>query len=286
VQLEAPVHTTAILDSTEPTTRARRARRARRAAAPGDDAAGGDADRFRRYRATGDRALRNELIEDHRWLALHCAKRFATKGEPLDDLIQVALLGVLKAVERYDPDFGATFATFAVPTITGELRRHFRDTTWAVHVPRRAKDLQHTVKVAVAELGQVLGRSPTVEEIAAQAGVPVEEVLDALEAARCYRKTPLATPSGEDGEADDVALLGDVDPRLDAVDAAATVEHLLHSLPHRERRIVELRFMNGLTQSQIAELVGVSQVQVSRLLRASLTKMYDTLTDPDASCAV
>jgi RNA polymerase sigma-B factor len=254
VQLEAPVHTTAILDSTGPTTRARRARRA---AAPGDDAAGGDADRFRRYRATGDRALRNELIEDHRWLALHCAKRFATKGEPLDDLIQVALLGVLKAVERYDPDFGATFATFAVPTITGELRRHFRDTTWAVHVPRRAKDLQHTVKVAVAELGQVLGRSPTVGEIAAQAGVP-----------------------------DDVALLGDVDPRLDAVDAAATVEHLLHSLPPRERRIVELRFMNGLTQSQIAELVGVSQVQVSRLLRASLTKMYDALTDPDASCAV
>jgi RNA polymerase sigma-B factor len=277
------VHTTAILDSTEPTTRARRARRA---ATQSDYGEGGDAQRFRRYRATRDRALRNELIEDHRWLALHCAKRFATKGEPLDDLIQVALLGVLKAVERYDPDYGATFATFAVPTITGELRRHFRDTTWAVHVPRRAKDLQHTVKVAVGELGQVLGRSPTVGEIAGQAGVPVEEVLDALEAARCYRKTPLAAPSGDDGEPDDVALLGDVDPHLDAVDAAATVEHLLRTLPHRERRIVELRYMNGLTQSQIAELVGVSQVQVSRLLRASLTKMHGSLTDPDASCAV
>jgi RNA polymerase sigma-B factor len=277
------VHITAILDSTEPTTRARRARRA---ATQIDDAKGRDAERFRRYRVTRDRALRNELIEDHRWLALHCAKRFATKGEPLDDLIQVALLGVLKAVERYDPDYGATFATFAVPTITGELRRHFRDTTWAVHVPRRAKDLQHTVKVAVGELGQVLGRSPTVGEIAGQAGVPVEEVLDALEAARCYRKTPLAAPSGDDGEPDDVALLGDVDPHLDAVDAAATVEHLLRTLPHRERRIVELRYMNGLTQSQIAELVGVSQVQVSRLLRASLTKMHGSLTDPDASCAV
>ena len=111
------------------------------------------AERFRQYRTTGDRGLRNELIEDHRWLALHCAQRFANKGEPLDDLVQVAMLGVLKAVERYDPDFGATFATFAVPTITGELRRHFRDTTWAVHVPRRAKDLQHTVKVAVDRAG-------------------------------------------------------------------------------------------------------------------------------------
>src|SRR5262245_1461921 len=122
--------------------------------------------RFREYRQTRDRALRNRLIEDHRWLALHCAKRFANKGEPLDDLVQVAMLGVLKAVERYDPEYGATFATFAVPTITGELRRHFRDTTWAVHVPRRAKDMQHTVKVAVDELGQFLGRSPTVDEIA------------------------------------------------------------------------------------------------------------------------
>ena len=135
------MHTTAILDSTEPTTRARRARRA---ATQSDDAKGRDTQRFRRYRATRDRALRNELIEDHRWLALHCAKRFATKGEPLDDLIQVGMLGVLKAAERFDPELGVSFTTFAIPTVMGELRRHFRDTTWAVHVPRRAKDLQHT----------------------------------------------------------------------------------------------------------------------------------------------
>ena len=274
---------TATLDTT--TSKIRRARRT-----AGDDGAQSaerrdDAERFRRYRAKADRKLRNELIEDHRWLALHCAKRFANKGEPLDDLIQVALLGVLKAVERYDPDFGATFATFAVPTITGELRRHFRDTTWAVHVPRRAKDLQHTVKVAVNELGQLLGRSPTVEEIAGQAGVPVEEVLEALEAARCYRKTPLAATS-EDGEHDDLTTLGDVDTGLDAVDAAATVCSLLDELPPRERRIVELRYMGGLTQSQIADLVGVSQVQVSRLLRASLARLKDALADVPASCAV
>ena len=263
------------------TSRSRRADPGRRTRVDHD----ADGERFRRYRAGGDRALRNALIEDHRWLAVHCAKRFANKGEPMDDLVQVAMLGVLKAVERFDPDYGATFATFAVPTVTGELRRHFRDTTWAVHVPRRAKDLQHTVKVAVDHLGQVLGRSPTVEEIASQAGVPVEEVLEALEAARCYRKTPLAG-AGDDGEYDDIATLGGPDRGLDAVDAAETVDRLLANLPPRERRIVELRYMGGLTQSQIAELVGVSQVQVSRLLRSSLAEMHAAMADPAGSCAV
>jgi RNA polymerase sigma-B factor len=234
-----------------------------------------DQERFRQYRASGDRSLRNRLIEDHRWLAVHCARRFAGKGEPLDDLLQVAMLGVLKAVERFDPDYGATFSTFAVPTITGELRRHFRDTTWALHVPRRARDLQHTVKVAVDELSHALGRSPIAEEVAEHAGVPVEEVLDALEAARCYRKAPLV-PSDDD-EDGDLANLGVEDPALGAVDARVMVEHLLKALPARERRMVELRYMCGLTQSQIAEIVGVSQVQVSRLLRASLARMNTSL---------
>lgn len=232
--------------------------------------------RFTRYRATGDRALRNELIADHRWLAVHCAQRFADKGEPLDDLVQVALLGVLKAVERYDPDYGAAFATFAVPTITGEIRRHFRDTTWAVHVPRRAKDLQHTVKTAVDELNHVLGRSPNVQEIAGHAGVPLEEVLEALEAARCYRRVPLASPHDDD-DCDGLANVGADDRDLEAAEARVAVAKLLEELAPRERRIVELRYMSGLTQSQIAELVGVSQVQVSRLLRASLEKMNGAL---------
>jgi len=236
-----------------------------------------DYKRFRQYRTSRDRAIRNRLIEDHRWLAVHCARRFVGKGEPVDDLIQVAMLGVLKAVERFDPDYGATFATFAVPTITGELRRHFRDTTWAVHVPRRARDLQHTVKVAVNDLSQALGRSPTAEEVAEHTGVPVEEVLDALEAARCYRKTPLAS-TGEDDE-DDLDNLGAHDPALDAVDARLTVERLLRDLPTRERRIVELRYLSGLSQSQIGDIVGVSQVQVSRLLRASLARMNLALID-------
>jgi RNA polymerase sigma-B factor len=237
-----------------------------------------DLELFRQYRTSGDRAVRNRLIEDHRWLAIHCARRFAGKGEPLDDLTQVAMLGVLKAVERFDPDYGATFATFAVPTITGELRRHFRDTTWAVHVPRRVRDLQHTIKVAVNDLSQALGRSPTAEEVADHTGVAVEDVLDALEAARCYRKTPLA-PTGDDDE-DDLENLGHDDAELHAVDARLTVERLLRELPARERRIVELRYLSGLSQSQIGEIVGVSQVQVSRLLRASLARMNLSAIDP------
>jgi RNA polymerase sigma-B factor len=237
-----------------------------------------DHEAFRQYRASGDRSVRNRLIEEHRWLAVHCARRFAGKGEPLDDLIQVAMLGVLKAVERFDPDYGATFATFAVPTITGELRRHFRDTTWAVHVPRRARDLQHTIKVAVNDLSQALGRSPTADEVAEHTGVAVEDVLDALEAARCYRKTPLASP-GDDDDDDDVDNLGRNDPALDAIDARMTVERLLCELPARERRIVELRYLSGLSQSQIGEIVGVSQVQVSRLLRASLARMNLSMND-------
>lgn len=251
-----------------------------------DDQREQDRQRFRQYRATGDRRLRDELITDHRWLAIHCAKRFADKGEPLDDLVQVAMLGVLKAVERYDPDYGSAFATFAVPTIVGELRRHFRDTTWAVHVPRRAKDLQHAVKVAVDHLGQVLGRSPTVPEIAQHAGVPVEDVLEALEAARCYRNAPLdgGTDDEQGGEPDGLRHLGQDDHGLRMVEATSTVEVLLDVLPPRERRIVELRFLHGMTQSRIASLVGVSQVQVSRLLRASLATMRASLADVEATC--
>ena len=260
-------------------------RPAARPGTPGDRAE--DDALFREYRTTGDRQVRNQLIDRHRWLAIHCAKRFADKGEPLDDLVQVGMLGVLKAVERFDPDYGAAFATFAVPTIVGELRRHFRDTTWAVHVPRRAKDLQHTIKVAVDELGQLLGRSPTVAEIAGHAGVRDEDVLDAIEAGRCYRKTPLETASDDaTGAFVDIAALGEDDRGLDAVEATSTVEQMLTVLPPRERRIVELRYVQGYTQSRIAELVGVSQVQVSRLLRSSLAAMRDSLTDADASCAV
>jgi RNA polymerase sigma-B factor len=232
--------------------------------------------RFAEYRRTHDRDIRNALIEEHRWLAVHCARRFAHKGEPLDDLVQVAMVGILKAVDRFDVDRGVVFSTFAVPTVVGELRRHFRDKTWSVHVPRRAKELYQTVSGVVDELTQILGRSPTVPEIADRAGVTVEDALEALEVSSCYRGVPLAPPS-EDDTADAITL-GEDDPGFRATDAKLTVGTLLEALPtERERDIIRMRFVEGLTQSQIAAEIGVSQVQISRLLRASLDKMRRTL---------
>jgi RNA polymerase sigma-B factor len=228
--------------------------------------------RFAEYRRTGDRLIRNSLIDEHRWLAVHCARRFAHKGEPIDDLVQVAMLGVLKAVERFDPGYGVVFTTFAVPTIVGELRRHFRDKTWSVHVPRRAKELYQVVSGVVDELGQALGRSPTVPEIADHAGISVDDALEALEVSGCYRGVPLAPPG--DDETPDAITLGHDDPGYSAAEARVTISTLIKALPsERERTIIKLRFVDGLTQSQIAAQVGVSQVQVSRLLRASLAKM-------------
>jgi RNA polymerase sigma-B factor len=228
--------------------------------------------RFAEQRRTGDRAIRNALVEEHRWLAVHCARRFSHKGEPLDDLVQVAMVGILKAVERFDPDYGVVFSTFAVPTVVGELRRHFRDKTWSIHVPRRAKELYQTVSGVVDELTQILGRSPTVPEIADRAGVTVEDALEALEVSGCYRGVPLAPP-GDDDAADAITLGAD-DPGYRAADAKLTVGTLLEALPtERERDIIRMRFVDGLTQSQIAARIGVSQVQISRLLRASLDKM-------------
>jgi RNA polymerase sigma-B factor len=239
--------------------------------------------RFAEYLRTGDRGLRNALVKDHRWLASHCALRFAHKGEPLDDLVQVALVGLLKAVERFDPGYGTQFSTFAVPTVVGELRRHFRDRTWAVHVPRRAKELYQAVGGVVDDLHQTLGRSPTVPEIAERAGVSVEDALEALEVGACYRGVPLDPPD-DDADHPQGPVLGGLDRGYAAADAQLTVKTLLAALPsERDRRIVELRFIDGCTQTQIAAQVGVSQVQVSRLLRSNLDRMRLALAAADAT---
>ena len=251
--------------------RSRRREQRLRGAAPGAGGGGKVDPRFAEYRATGDRRIRNELVEEHRWLALHCARQFARKGEPLDDLVQVATVGVLKAVDRFDPTFGVVFSTFAVPTITGELRRHFRDKTWSVHVPRRAKELYQSVSGVAEELSQTLMRSPTVPEIAQRAGTTVEDALEALEVRASYRGVPLAPP-GEDERSDGPGF-GQPDHGYDAAEARLTVDRLLDTLPVRDRRIIELRFIQGMTQSEIAGEIGVSQVQVSRRLRAALERM-------------
>jgi RNA polymerase sigma-B factor len=235
--------------------------------------------RFAEYRASGDRELRNALIEDHLWLAQHCVRRFAHKGEPHDDLEQVARVGLLKAVERFDPARGFTFSTFAVPTIVGELRRHFRDRTWAMRVPRRAKENYMTVKTVADDLYQVLGRSPTIPELAQQAGLTLEDTLDALEAGNSYRGAPLDPREEDDDRGGYARRLGVEDPGYAASEARALMPGLLAALPNdRERQIVRLRFVENMTQSQIAARLGISQVQVSRRLRVDLDLMRRSLT--------
>ena len=231
-------------------------------------------ERFIRYRATGDRQLRNDLIEEHRWVAVHCARRFNNRGEPLDDLIQVGMLGVLKAAERFDPDVGVSFTTFAIPTVMGELRRHFRDTTWAVRVPRRMKDLHVEIGAAVEFLTSQLQRVPKVDELARHLGVTGDQVLETMEASSAYRASPLAPAGDEDRDGgNDAEAVGGQDEDLVLADDRLTVRTLLRGLAPRERRIVYLRYFDGLSQSEIADLVGVSQVHVSRLLRASIERL-------------
>jgi RNA polymerase sigma-B factor len=234
---------------------------------------------FTSYRATGDRRVRNELVEAHRWVAVHCARRFNDRGELFEDLLQVALLGVVKSVERYDPERGTAFSTFAIPTVLGELRRHFRDATWPVKVPRRVKDLSIELSGVIQQLSHDLGRSPQVEEVAARTGTSVEDVLEALEAGAAYRPAPLAAPGagGDDGYTED--RFGGDDPEFGISEVRVLLRNLVVELPERERRILYLRFYEGRTQSEIADEVGISQVHVSRLLRASLERLHDHLTD-------
>ncbi|MBV8949725.1 MAG: SigB/SigF/SigG family RNA polymerase sigma factor [Actinobacteria bacterium] len=229
-------------------------------------------DRFVEYRRTGNRRLRDELVEEHVGLAEYLARRFADRGEAFDDLRQVALVGLLKAVERFEPDRGLRFSTFATPTIVGELKRHFRDRGWAVRVPRRVQELHLQLVKVVGALSQELGRSPTPEEIARRTGTRVEDVLEAMEAGGVYRLASLdaALANEERTSLDLSARLGEEDLEFDGVENREALSALLGTLPPRERRIVYLRFFEGLTQSEIAIEIGISQMHVSRLLAKSL----------------
>ncbi len=227
--------------------------------------------RVEEHRRTGDRELRNQLIEDHMRLAEFLARRFAHRGESLDDLRQVALVGLLKAVERFEPDRGLQFSSFAAPTIVGELKRHFRDRGWAVRVPRRVQELHLQLDRTVATLSQELGRSPTTKEIADRAGVMEEDVLESMEASSLYRLSSIdAGRPDDEGGGGPAQRLGQIDPEMAAVENRLTVSELLSYLPERERNIVYLRFFEGLTQAEIAQQIGISQMHVSRLLVRSL----------------
>lgn len=215
--------------------------------------------------------LRDELVEMHLPLVRHIARRYADRGEPLDDVVQAGTLGLINAVDRFEPDRGLAFSTYAVPTIVGAIRRHFRDATWSVKVPRRLQELRGRIDSAHDQLAQELMRSPTIAEIAHRAELDPQDVLDSLELGHIREMAPLE-PSATEGPS--IAdKLGDLDASLADVEDKSTVERLLNTLPERERAIVAMRFYEGLSQSQIAEQIGISQMHVSRLLAQSLTRM-------------
>ncbi|WP_109773355.1 SigB/SigF/SigG family RNA polymerase sigma factor [Quadrisphaera granulorum] len=220
-------------------------------------------------------ALRHRVVEAHLPLVRHLARRYADRGEPMDDLVQVGTIGLLKAVDRYDADRGVPFSAFAVPTVLGEIRRHFRDRGWAVRVPRRLQELSRTLADARTELTQELGRSPTVAELAERAQVDEDAVLEGMESAGAYTTVPLDV-----GDIDAPgAWLATDDEALRIVEDREALRPLLARLPARERRIIALRFVRGMSQSQIAEEVGISQMHVSRLLSRTLASLRAELGD-------
>jgi RNA polymerase sigma-B factor len=235
-----------------------------------------------RYHATGDRRLRDGAVEQYMPLARRLASRYHRGREPLDDLMQVAYLGLVKAVDRFDPSVGTRFSSFAIPTISGELRRHFRDTSWTLHVPRGVQEAALDVSRATGELSHRLGRAPTVGELSQQTGLSTEAVHEALHARSMQELTSLDQPraGGRAGETTVADLIGRDDDRIDLVDHRVTVAPLIRALPHREREILFLRFARDMTQTEIAERVGCSQMQVSRLLRRAIGRLSQVSDDP------
>ena len=227
---------------------------------------------FREYAGNPNQSVRNRIVERYTGLAVALARRFENRGEPLEDLIQVASMALVGAVERFDPQQGAAFSSFATPTILGELKRHFRDKTWSVKVPRGIKELHLRVGPAVAELHASLGRGPTIPELAGHLGVAEEDVIEAMEAGAAYKPGALSAPDS-DGESREDRILGEEDQEYGNVEARVTVRRLMERLPERERTIVYLRYFEDLTQSEIADRIGVSQVHVSRLLREALARL-------------
>jgi RNA polymerase sigma-B factor len=228
----------------------------------------------------GDRLAREELVRRFMPLARSLARRYDRSSEPFEDLLQVASLGLLKALDRFDPERGFPFASFAVPTILGEMRRHFRDAGWSVHVPRGSQERALKVRDAQERLANTRGRAPTVPELAEYLELGQDEVIDALQAIQAYESLSLDAP--RPGATDEATSYGDAmgeeDERYELVELDATVSAVLGRIPQRERQILRMRFVDDLTQTEIAARVGISQMQVSRLLRRSLDQLR-ALTD-------
>lgn len=237
---------------------------------------------FRRFKEEGDMDAREKLVMSHLNLVRFIANKFKNRGEPIDDLIQVGYLGLLKAIDRFDPSRGLEFTTFATPTIMGEIKRHFRDKGWSVRVPRRLQELSAKVNQATDTLTSQLQRSPTIAEIADYLDATVDEVLEAMESSSAYSSVSLEAPSGADD--DDTPSVIDryatEDSDLAFTDDRIIIEEALANFSPRERDVIEMRFLKGMTQIEIAEKLGISQVQVSRLLRRTLKKIQDKI-DPE-----
>jgi RNA polymerase sigma-B factor len=224
--------------------------------------------------------LRTHAIEAWLPLARHLAQRFHGRGEPLDDLTQIATVGLIKAIDRFDPEYGNDFAAYAVPTIVGEIKRHFRDRTWDIRVPRRLQELKLDINEATATLSQQLGRSPTITDIATYLQRTEDEILEGLEGARAYSAVSLQTLVGAGTDTTELGdLFGIDDPDLALAEFRASLGPALETLTPREQRIIILRFFGNLTQTQIAQRVGISQMHVSRLLTKSLNTLRGQLTE-------
>jgi RNA polymerase sigma-B factor len=240
-------------------------------------------DLFRRFVEARNPALREELVGIHLPLVEYLARRFRNRGEPLEDLIQVGTIGLLKAIDRFDLQREVEFSTYATPTIVGELKRHFRDKGWAVRVPRRLQELNLSLNKVVAELSQEIGRSPTISEIAAKVRLSEEEVLEGLDTSNAYAVISLDAPAGDEDAPTVSEHIGSEDESLEALEYRAALGPLIAELPERERRILYLRFFRGMTQSQIATRLGISQMHVSRLLNRTLGVLRTGLLAEDES---
>ena len=224
-------------------------------------------------------ALRDQAVEAWLPMARRLAHRYTGRGEPFDDLFQVATLGLIKAIDRFAPDRGVDFAGFAIPTIVGELKRHFRDRTWSIRVPRRLQEMRLAIAGANQALRHSLGRSPTIADIAGFLGVSEEDVLEGLEGARAYNTTSLSTPISAEDPTELGNTIGAPDRGYETVEARIALAPALATLSTRDQQILTLRFYGNLTQSQIAAQIGISQMHVSRLLTRALARLRGTLDD-------
>ena len=236
-----------------------------------------DRELLRRYHKEGDTGAREELVQRHLPLVRSLARRYAGRGEPLDDIEQVGAIGLIKAIDRFELDREVSLATYATPNVVGEIKRHFRDKGWAIRVPRALQELNAKMSATIDRLTSKLGRSPSIAEIAESLDATPEEVLEAIEVGSAYTTLSLSGGPGGDDEADPLEAIGEEDEEFERTEDRAALAPALAHLPQRERDILRMRFEDGLPQTHIAERVGLSQMHVSRLIRKSLAAIRDEL---------